>query len=89
MDSEIIVATDVLFQALGDEAILLHLPTERYFGLNDVGMYVWQHLESGGDLESCIIQIAAEYDAPESVIRQDVTDLIEQLVDRELLKVAA
>ncbi len=79
--------SEVLCQELDEEAVLLHLPTERYFGLNNVGSRAWQLWEGGSTLEASIQQIVAEYDAPEEVIRQDVANLVKQLTERGLIKV--
>lgn len=86
-NTKISLASDVLFQHLDDEAVLLHLPTERYFGLNRVGAEVWRMLESGAGLDTCISRVADEYGQPVIVIRQDVQRLIEQLKQRGLVVV--
>lgn len=87
MTIRIAIKPDVLFQPLDDEAVLLHLPTERYFGLNSVGSRVWQLWAEGSTMEASIQQIVTEYEAPAEVVRQDVADLIKELEERELIKV--
>ena len=80
---------DVLFQILDDEAVLLHLASERYFGLNSVGSQVWQLIQDGHDQDSCIALIVDKYDAPEETVRRDVILLIDQLAERGLVTVVA
>jgi hypothetical protein len=40
---------DVLFHEEEGEAFLLHVPSGRYFGLNQAGVVVWKALEAGAD----------------------------------------
>ena len=32
----------ILFQKLGNEAVILHLQSEEYFGLDEVGTRIWE-----------------------------------------------
>ena len=47
---QITVSPEVLFQEVGGEAVLLDLASESYFGLDDVGMRIWQLLQEQGSL---------------------------------------
>lgn len=40
--SKISIAPYTLCEVLGDEALLVHLPSEFYSGHNEVGMRIWQ-----------------------------------------------
>jgi hypothetical protein len=49
---QITVSPEVLFQEVGGEAVLLDLKSESYFGLDDVGMRIWQLLQEQGSLRA-------------------------------------
>ena len=77
---------DVLFQELDEEtSILFHLAKEHYYGLNAAGARIWHALQETSDMETIVTQIAQEYpEVEETTIRQDLTDLVEQLQQAEL-----
>lgn len=80
----------VVFQRLDEGAVLFSPESELYFGLNDVGAKVWQLLPPVlTSLDALCAAVSREYpDVDAAVIRQDVEELLEQLL-REGLVVAA
>ena len=78
----------VIFQKLDDGAVLFAPETEIYFGLNEVGVAVWELLPPRvGTIEDLCAQIAARYpDAPVETIRADVEELLAQLVTEGLAR---
>lgn len=84
---QIIINTDVLDQELEGESVLLNLANENYHGLDDIGTRIWQLLKNDGNIENLITTIIAEYDVEEAIFRQDLTILIEQLLNQNLIAV--
>jgi len=76
----------ILFQKLGKEAVILHLDSEQYFGLDEVGTRIWEVLKQEGSTEKALSILLEEYDVKEEVLRKDIEDLIEQLKKEEILK---
>jgi hypothetical protein len=79
------IAKDVLFRRLGDDAVLLHLSTERYYSLNDSALRIWELLIAGNDEQQTAKVIADEYDADDETIRADITRLISSLREAGLV----
>ncbi|MEX1019730.1 MAG: PqqD family protein [Litorilinea sp.] len=79
------VAPDVLMQELEEEVVLLDMKGGRYFGMDEVGTSVWKSLSEDGDVEAAIRAVESEYDADAATIRQDVTELVQALLDAELV----
>ena len=74
-------ADDVLYTELPDgESVLLHLGTEEYFGLNELGTAVWAALQVGDGLAQMIEETAAATGTPVATVTSDVDALLEQLV---------
>jgi hypothetical protein len=71
----------VIFKALATGAVLYSTEEEVYFGLNPVGVRVWELLPPAHrHLDEICRVIASDYpDVPEDVIRADVTELLEEL----------
>ena len=80
------LSSEVLYQELKDEAVLLDLASEQYFGLDSVGTRIWQLLTDNGDTEYVISQMLQEYDVDEATLRCDVAAFIEKLDAAGLIK---
>jgi hypothetical protein len=78
----------VIFKALATGAVLYSSEEEVYFGLNPVGVRVWELLPPvHQSLDDLCGVIAADYpDAPVDVIRADVSELLEELTRLGLVK---
>ena len=72
----------VIFKALSTGAVLYSTEEEVYFGLNPVGVRVWELLPPAHQtLDDVCRVLAAEYpEVGESVIRADVSELIDELL---------
>ena len=82
------VASNALFQYLGDEAVLLSQDQGRYYGLDPIATRMWQLLAEHGDPEAVVKQMCAEFDVDETVLRADLAAFIAKMVAAELLVVA-
>jgi 23S rRNA maturation-related 3'-5' exoribonuclease YhaM len=72
---------------LDDEAVVLSVATEQYYGLNETGKRVWELLAEHGDPEKVIIQMLAEFDVDEATLREEVDALIEELQKAQLARI--
>ena len=77
----------VIFKALATGAVLYSTEEEVYFGLNPVGVRVWELLPPAHQtLDEVCRVIASEYpDAGFDVIRTDVSELIDELIKLRLV----
>jgi hypothetical protein len=80
------VASDLLLQEVGDEAVLLNLKDGVYFSLNEVGTRMVQLLRKHGDLDLAVATLEAEYEAPRAQIRADMVTLLEEMVSHGLVE---
>jgi hypothetical protein len=79
------IPDDVIFRVLGDEAVILNLSTQIYFGLDSVGTRIWQLISEDAPSEKIVETLSAEYEVEENQLRQDFDKLIRQLSDKGLL----
>lgn len=77
----------VIFQKLGDGAVLFSPSTEVYFGLNEVGSRVWELLPpASGSIDDLCAALGTEYpEVPAETIRADVLELLEDLAREKLV----
>ncbi len=69
-----------------DELVILDVSSGRYFGLNDVGAFIWEQLEHDCSSDDLVDAVVAEYSIDPRQASTDVNKLIEQLVDRGLVE---
>ena len=76
----------ILFQKLGKEAVILHLDSEEYFGLDEIGTRIWEVLKQEGSTEKALSILLEEYNVEEEILRTDIEELIAQLRKEKILK---
>ena len=87
ISATVVPSPDVLVQELDGEAVLLNLESERYFGLDDVGTRVWQHLREHRRLARVCEEMQREYDVDEATVREDVLRLVDELIEAGIVTV--
>lgn len=71
----------------GGGAVLLNLETAAYHGLNQTGSVIWETVGEGKPLGEVAQQVAALFDDAPPTMPQEVTMFIEDLVERDLLRI--
>ena len=71
----------------GGGAVLLNLETAAYHGLNQTGSVIWETVGEGKPLGEVAHQVAALFDDAPPTMPQEVTMFIEDLVERDLLRI--
>ena len=80
------VPDDVLMRDLDGESVILDLASENYYGLDEIGTRMWQVLSSSQTIQGAYDTLLLEYDVEPQQLRQDMQDLITQLVSNGLLR---
>src|SRR4030095_3456257 len=79
------VPEDVIVRELNGEAVVLNLHNGTYFGLNSVGMRIWQLCEEHGSLREVWQAMRQEFDAPGDALQTDLLVFVNELSSRKLL----
>jgi hypothetical protein len=85
LTSRVTVPEDVLFRQLDQEAVILNLDTEIYFGLDAVGTDMWLALTTSDSIQAAYESLLEEYDVAPETLRGDLEELVEKLVADGLL----
>jgi len=80
------IGVDVVSEVIEGEAVLLNLSTGRYFSLNVTGTFIWQQIELHGDVKQINTALLAKYPADPTQAMRDITDLLNELVSRDLVR---
>lgn len=81
-------ADDVLFQDVGDEAVLLKLASENYFGLDPVGTRIWALLSEDAGLKRAFDILVEEYEVDPAMLEHDLLALVERMADAGLVELS-
>ena len=86
-DQRISIPSDVLISNVQDESVILNLDSERYFGLDEVGTRFMSLLTTSSSIQAAYEVLVEEYDVDEAVLRRDLAELLEKLLEQGLVKV--
>lgn len=86
-DLTITIPEAVLHQRLDAETVMLHLGSELYFGLDEVGTRVWELIKEHGAVAPLMATLLAEYDVDPGTLQADVDRLLGELLEAGLIEV--
>jgi hypothetical protein len=71
-------------RAVNNELILVPLKNQvadmtQLFTLNELGHFIWNHLDEQSSIESITQKITAEYDINQDAAREDLVDFLNEL----------
>lgn len=78
---------NVIVQKLDDEAVLLNLTDEHYFGLDNIGLRFWELLEEHKDSNKVIETMKTEYSVSKERLHLDLGKFVVELETAGLLKI--
>ncbi len=74
------ISPDTMLQEIGGEGVILDLVSATYFGLDHVGVRLWQLLQANPALQAASDVLLAEYDVGPVTLEHDLRTLLDQLV---------
>ena len=80
-------ADDVLFRDLAGEAVLVHLDSGTYYGLDEVGTRIWQWIGECGSVGEILARMLEAYDVSDAQAREDLARLVDELSEHALVTV--
>lgn len=83
---EIRISPNVLYRELVDEAVLLDLKSQRYYGLDPVGNRLWQLVRERGRIGAVVRAMLEEYEIDEHQLREDFSGFLRQLEEAGLIE---
>jgi hypothetical protein len=79
------IPKNVITRQLGEELVLVDLESGQYYTLNPTGTLVWENLPRFENVAALSQFLADSADADVAKVRDDVEELIRELVGRKLL----
>jgi len=76
---------DVVAKRLDEATVLVHIPTNRIFELNETGSRVWELLGQEVDRDRIVQHLIDEFDVENNQAASEVNDLLVRLQKEGLL----
>jgi hypothetical protein len=82
-----LIPKHVIVRSVADEAILLNLVTEHYYGLNSVAYSMLRQATSCPTLQDALAALLDEYEVEPERLQRDFGTLLEQLRQADLIEI--
>ena len=76
----------VIYQEVGDEALLLDGKTEEVFSLNAVARDIWLAVQRTNSLDAAVAELILLYKVDASILRRDADALLKSIREAGLLE---
>ncbi len=86
-DSVVSVSADQVSCDMGGETAILHAVSGNYFGLNGVGVRVWDLIQRPQSVGVLLKTLLDEYDVEPAQCERDLLAILNTLADRGLIQV--
>ena len=87
MKVKLSIGKDVVSRQVKNEEVILNLATGTYFGLDQVGTFIWQKIKADTALEQIYQDLLEEYQAEPERIKKDLLALTQRLQKSQLIHV--
>ncbi|MGE5462579.1 MAG: PqqD family peptide modification chaperone [Syntrophothermus sp.] len=89
LDSTVVASSQLVSANLDGEVVILGFQSGSYFGLDQVGAFVWDSLQKPQKVGEIRDRILEEYDIDSTRCEQDLLNLLESLLDKQLIEIKA
>jgi hypothetical protein len=83
----IAITSDVIFQNIEGEAVLLNAASGAYFDLNGTGTFIWNVLSENGSLAAAHSKVVRHYAVEPEVAEDELLKLTGQLLTNGLIRI--
>jgi len=87
LDHIVSAAPDQVSSDLGGEAVILNVKTGTYYGLNDVGAFIWGQIQQPRTVAALRDALLAEYEVDITQCERDLISLLTDLASHSLIEV--
>lgn len=83
----VVAVKDQIYRDLEGEAVILNLKSGMYYGLNEVGVRVWQLLREPTSVKEIRDTLLGEYEVESDQCEHELLALLQDLTDNGLIEV--
>ncbi|WP_025028999.1 PqqD family protein [Caldalkalibacillus mannanilyticus] len=78
---------NVVITMIDDEAVLLDIEGDTYFGLDPTGLFIWKKLNEGLSYETIENEVKLVYDVTSEEFQSDFICFIKQMEEKRLVNI--
>lgn len=78
-------STKVLIQKVQEEAVLLDLDSQSYFGLDPVATVIWEEISKNKTEQEIVDRITREFEVDAELAKRDLRQFLQKLKDEKLI----
>ena len=79
------LSKDYLWKEVGDQVVVLHFETGRYYSLNPSGSAIWRGLLDDQSSDQIVAALCNEFDVDMETASEDVQNMIALFLKKEFL----
>jgi hypothetical protein len=84
-ETRVAASTEHLSTTLGDEAVILNLSDSTYYGVDGVGVRIWDLVQTPRTVRELIDTLENEFEVDPAVLQNDVQKFLSTLAERQLV----
>lgn len=81
------VNKDYVYCNVEDEMVLLGMKDGIYYGLNQVGAFIWENIKEPKTIDQVRDAILVEYDVEKEECERDLFELLKEMTEKGLVEV--
>ncbi len=85
LDRIVVANKHLLSSEVRGEAVILDIPSGTYYGLDAIGLRIWQLIQEPASLEFVLETLLSEYEVERSHCERDLVEYIENLSKKGLV----
>ena len=81
------VSANHLYSEVAEEAVILDINSGIYYGLNEVGVDIWQWLQQPRTESDLLKLVLSEYEVSSEQARADIQSVLKEMLDNSLITI--
>lgn len=80
-------ASDIVFNQVDDELVMMNIKKGVYLGVNTVGAAIWEKIQEPTDVEILIKQLMDEFDVTKEICQKETISFLEQAIKHGVIEI--
>lgn len=87
--TKIVAAESTLSTTINGETVILHTDVGKYYGLNDVGTFIWKLISEPRTVEELCEEVVNEYDVGYQRCNTDIKKMVSEMNKKGIVELDA
>jgi hypothetical protein len=87
MDSRIVRSSDIVFNEMDGETIMMSIENGEYYGINSIGSRIWKLLETPRTVSDLCETLQPDFDVTPEQCARDVLFFLNRMAEKEVIRI--